>query len=114
MSLNVKVVNITVKYGYAGCNHGWTATLHWQDDKFAEKGCVEGEIRTRYFEDTITEAINYVVEVAKQFNIPFSDEMGLFYEDDGENIDAPPPADWKSLLYKEAQKRGWQTYISAE
>jgi hypothetical protein len=111
MLSNIYAITVTVKYGYAGMDkYGWAATLRWQDNKFVEKGCVEGDIRTRYFEETLAEAIDYVVEVAKQFNIQFSEKMGLFYENDGENIYDPPPPDWKLSLLQEARKRGWQTY----
>lgn len=113
MDSNIYGINVTVKYGYAGegC-YGWTATLLWQDDKFLKSGAVEGEIRTRYFECTITEAIDYVVEVAKQFNLLFVDNFSLFYCNDGENLKDHPPDNWRQTLQEEAQKRGWKTYSS--
>ncbi len=115
MPVDVQATGVTVRYGYAGNNkYGWIAKLHWQDDKFAEEGCVEGDIHTRYFEKTITSAINYVVEVAEQFNIPFTDEPYLFYENDGDNLEEPPPENWKLILLEEALSRGWHTYSSLQ
>lgn len=109
--LNVTAIGITVEYGYAGSGHyGWVATLHWQDDKFCQKGAVEGKICTRYFEKSLGSAIDCVIEVAEQFGIPLFSKFSLFYENDGEGVEVAPPKGWRKALCQEAQKRGWRTY----
>lgn len=107
---------ITVKYGYGGSDkHGWTADINWYDDGFCSENTVEGIIKTRYFVEDISRAIDLVLEVLKKFSIPFTKERGgdepfLFYKGDGEDENWPPPKGWEKLLKKEAEKRGWKTY----
>ncbi len=106
-------VSITCLYGYAGHDEmGWNAKINWQDSKFAESGAVEGVIRTRYFEPTLTQAINAILEVAEQWELKTLPTLppALYYEGDSENKDFPPPENWKAVLKKEAELRGWETY----
>ena len=111
------LVNCIVIYGYAGSSrYGWNARLTWQDSKFAELGAVEGEITTRYFEESLSNAIDAVWEVAEQWQLKTIEDLPvtLLYKDDGGCEDYPPPADWKDILCIEAEKRSWQTYLTWE
>jgi len=67
---------IELNYGYAGQgSYGWTASCKWQGGDFAQSGYMEGTINTRYFEKTITEAIDYVMECIKSFGIKPCNEV---------------------------------------
>lgn len=106
------VVSVTVKYGYAGSEKcGWHGELYWQDTRFAEPGTVQGTIVTRYFEATITEAIDHVTGVARQFGLKMDDgPMPTFLH--GKRGWIPPgfeyPADMEQQLQAEAERRGWK------
>jgi len=108
---DLTAIHIVVKYGYSGSNkYGWWAKCHWQDNKFCEPKTVEGNIRTRYAETTITEAIDAVLEVVNSFGLKLNKEFSLFYEGDEENTEYPPPEGWKLILQREAGNRHWRTY----
>jgi hypothetical protein len=97
---------------------GWSASLQWQDSKFTEPGCVKGEINTCFYENSLTEAIDSVVNVAEKFNVFNNAELnvpiGLYYKGDGKDKKFPPLNDeWNytsRILQKEAEKRGWESY----
>lgn len=97
---------------------GWSASLQWQDSKFTEPGCVKGEINTCFYEESLAEAIDSVLNVAKKFNVFKNTELGLpiclYYKGDGKDKNYPPLNDeWNytlNLLQKEAAKRGWDSY----
>jgi hypothetical protein len=106
-------IMVICQYGYAGHKEmGWQATAHWQDGKFAEGGAIEGEIRTRYFEPTLTQAIDKVMEVVEQWGLKTVHDLQptLIYLKDGEGLDEPPPENFKQILHEEAERRGWATY----
>lgn len=109
---DLSLTTITLKYGYAGNNHyGWWASLGWIDSKFAETGSVEGEIRTRYGEATIDDAIRAVLEVALTFGIePGKLGIGLFYTNDGDDDQYPPPDDWKKMVVEAAKRHNMESY----
>lgn len=92
----------------------WWAALRWQDGKFCEDGCedgcVEGEIRTRYPESSLAEALDRIIEVARTFRLPLWDRFGLFYRGDGGDPRFLAPADYRERLRAEAERRGWRTY----
>lgn len=80
---------------------------------FLEPGVVEGDLRTRYGEATMAAAINYVLEVAEQLGVTPNRNLGpyhLYYEGDGEDLNYPPPNNWREILAREAATRGWRTY----
>lgn len=106
------LTTISLKYGYGGGgNYGWSASLKWIDSKFAEKGCVEGDIRTRYFEKTIDDAICAVLDVARTFGLASSCiGIGLFYADDGDNDQCPPPDGWKEMIIEAAKRHNMESY----
>jgi hypothetical protein len=112
MRNDLYAVNVVVEYGYAGNDkYGWAAVLKWQGGNFAETGYLEGEIRTRYYEETLTNAIDYVVEAKKQFGLKDSLlGIALLYEGDGEDEENPPPPKFKEILKIEADNRNWKSY----
>ena len=109
---DLSLTNITLKYGYAGnSRYGWWARLGWVDSRFAEKGCVEGEIRTRYGEATIDDAIRAVLEVALTFGLaPEKLGIGLFYINDGDDDQHPPPEGWREMVMGAAKRHGMRSY----
>jgi len=88
----------------------WWAKCHWQDSRFCESGTVEGDIYLRYAEETLSIAIDAIIEVLETFKLNLSGNFMLLYEDDGEDIYTP--MGWKELLQVEACKRGWQSYMN--
>ena len=107
----LNAIAMTVWYGYAGSGKfGWWAECYWQDDKFCEPKAVEGKIYTRYAEETLPGAIDTVLEVVEKFGLKPFDQFSLFYKDDGNNKNYPPPRDWEKILKEEADKRNWGSY----
>lgn len=93
-------------------NHsGWSATVRWRGGNYCEPGFVEGDISTRYFEKTLSGAIDMVLEIKNQFGLKEDiSGIALFYKGDDENEYFPPPSNYKELLKAEANKRNWKTY----
>ena len=108
---DLHATTMVVWYGYSGSNkYGWWAECHWQDKKFCESKTVEGKIYTRYAEETLTIAIDAILEVINTFGLKLWDKFSLYYKDDGENKEYPPPKSWKQILQEEARKRHCETY----
>ena len=112
MKKELYAVSVVVQYGYAGeGRYGWQADLHWNSGGILTDGFVEGVISTRYFEETLTDAVSYVWDIKEQFglqDIPMG--VALFYKGDGEDPSNPPPSGYRALLKEEAEKREWKTY----
>ncbi|MFF2532304.1 hypothetical protein ACFVS2_25680 [Brevibacillus sp. NPDC058079] len=114
---NLFTAGITVFYGYAGTNkgverYGWAATLDWQGKETFDSTMLQGTIETRYFTDTLEEAIDSIFKLTQKWSIkPFPMmNMFLFYKGDGNDSDFPPPKNYREMLRIEAEKRGWDTY----
>ncbi|MFD7521410.1 hypothetical protein [Paenibacillus chitinolyticus] len=105
-------ITLTYRSGKEDITQGWRAKLCWADGAFLEDHTIEGEIINRYFVQEIGKAIDYVLEVATQFNLPIWKEFALWYSEDGADNDYPPPDGWTELLAAEAHKRGWRSYLS--
>ena len=116
---------ITVKYGYAGSSgYGWWAYCTWTMGGHCEPGCMEGRLGTRYGEETLSKAVDCVLELAKRMEVTFVDVRGkdglitypegqpeLYYEGDGGLEDGDPvPDNWKHILKEEAERIGFQSY----
>lgn len=111
---------ITVKYGYAGNNqHGWWATVHFEDCGFYDRGSVQGELTTKYADD-LSYAIDTIKVDAESMGIQFvgcvpdaEDERfskpDLFYEKDGCSQDYPSPNGWREILKHEAERIGFSS-----
>lgn len=103
---------ITVDYGYSGGGkYGWSAKCNWQGGNFMQSGYMEGEIRTRYYEPTITEAINNVLELMTAFgikpiNIISDSEFALYRNEEEEQAE-----EMMQQMRIEATKRGWSYYF---
>ena len=108
---------ITVKCGIGDQNKviGWSAECKWYSRKFMENGCIEGEIGTRYYEPTITEVIDYILECLRMFGIKLCNEieemkeMGFaLYSNEERNY---YPKEVLQIIKDEAERRGWKYYI---
>jgi hypothetical protein len=104
---------------------GWHARLDFFDDGFADndpdKGGVstQGTLCTRYpvrdgdlvsglslaVDTLIADAGRLGIELSRRDGVPF-----LYYQDDGESENYPPPPGWRALLAAEAARIGWETY----
>jgi hypothetical protein len=96
--------------------YGWTAECKWQYGEVGKAGCMEGTICTTYYESTLDQAINYVLECMKIMNVKRTDEITIMkdllgfslYTDD----DIEQSGDALQQLKSEAEKRGWKSYIN--
>ena len=78
---NYWTTGITVK---ASHDDKWTASLDFLDDGFAEQGSTEGSLNTRYFEDSLSNAVDLMLQEIKKFNIKQKDPF-LYYSEDGDD-----------------------------
>lgn len=106
---------ITVK----NSEDGWCASCKWRSGEFAKSGYMEGEIATRYYEPTITQAIDYVLEFMDRMGVKKSDEIeemkdvldfDLYYEGYEDEEDCLP-SEIQNIIKDEAEHRGWKCYI---
>lgn len=101
---------IRVKHG----EDGWIADCNWQSGRFGQSGCMEGEIATRYYEPTLEQAIDYVLECMKVMNVQRTDEIDIMKEELGfalyfhENEDQTDED--LQHMKDEATKRNWKFY----
>ena len=94
---------------------GWFATCYWRCGVSHKPGDMEGSINTRYCNESLSDAIDYVLACMSHMNVKRSDELeelksmgfALYYEDD--SIEALSEA-FKQEMRNEAHKRGWRTY----
>jgi hypothetical protein len=102
---------ITVKNG----EDGWLAECKWSSGKFGQSGYMEGEIATRYYEPTLEQSIDYVLNCMNVMNVQrtdkidnMKDELGfaLYRDEENENRE-----EILTQIKKEAAKRGWRCYI---
>lgn len=105
-------------------DRGWSATLPFFDDGFAndrtDSGRVstEGELHTRYAvrdgstANGLTVAVDTLLADAGRLGIELIGDPihgpQLYYWGDGEAKDYPPPAGWREILAAEAERIGWQ------
>ncbi|ALS22222.1 hypothetical protein [Paenibacillus naphthalenovorans] len=96
----------------------WAATLIWDSIQKVEsrkeqgyvRGDFKGEIQTQYFEDTLTKAVDMVLEVAKYMNITEEviSKPKIYYTEDDELLsNFPCSDDDKREIEQENIKRGW-------
>lgn len=111
---------ITVRYGYKGAGQfGWGASLNFYDDGFVSDSTgdqlisTEGELRTRYMvgdDDKfsgLSVAVNVLLSDAENLGIRFMESAAIYYHQDGEDADNPPPDGWRGALGAEAARLGW-------
>jgi hypothetical protein len=97
---------ITVDYK----KDGWVASCHWLSGYFAEDGRVEGTIKNYYIEDSLSEAIDYVLETMNHIGVEMCKENDMkfaLYTIDEKQY--PQPI--LQLIRDEAVRRGWEYYF---
>lgn len=109
---------IVLRYGYAGGGrYGWAAYLDFLDAGFCQDESTQGRLRTRYYVP-LELAIDMLHKDATQLAIVFRAIIGdapmLYYEDDGDSADYPPPDNWRAILREQAERIGWITYPAIE
>lgn len=103
---------IILTYGYSGNDkYGWNAKVEFGDLGHCNTKSTRGEISNKYFCPTIEESIEQILEDMNFMNISFIDESEktelkrtLYYVNDGETEEYPPPSNWKEILKKQCQK----------
>lgn len=107
---------ITLKYGYGGSDfYGWWARADFQDNGHAQDNTTSGCVHNNYAQD-IKSALDVVIHDAEKLGIEFVSHLGtdnvpwLFYINDGDSTEYPPPKNWKEILTEQAKRLGWQTY----
>ena len=82
-----------------------------------EAGCIEGTIGTKYYEKSLTKAIDYVLDCMERMGIKRSDEVeelndvlgfALYYDEESEE---ELTEELKTEIKNEADRRGWKCYI---
>lgn len=94
---------------------GWFAYCNWHCGVSHKVGDMEGCISTRYCNESLSEAIDYVLACMTQMNVKRADELeelrtmgfALYYEKDQTEV---LPEECKLEMRNEAHKRGWKTY----
>jgi hypothetical protein len=117
---NYWATGITVRYGYSGGGrYGWQAIAEFFDDGWAGNDCAgrgvstEGRLVTRYHvvdddeADGLTAAVDAVKADAERLGIIFRQDGRVFYENDGDSEDYPPPQGWRELVDAQASRLGW-------
>lgn len=96
---------------------GWSVFCDWQFGKHMESGCMEGAIKTRYYEKSLTEAIDHVLKCMERMSVKRSDEIeemndvlgfALYYDD--ETVEELTE-ELKIEIKSETNRRGWKCYI---
>jgi hypothetical protein len=109
-------LGIIVWYAYAGDNkYGWLAQVEFRDYGHCEPNSIRGKIITTSYGIPLSRAIDTIKTDAEKLGIKFAqfEEISpyLFYLNDGDSKDYPPPADWRTLLKKEAKRIGFSSYL---
>lgn len=101
-------IGITLKYGYGGgsTQYGWWAKVDFEDFGHCDCDSIHGSLSTKYI-DNIQSAIDTIKADTEKLGIKFHGPM-LFYVNDGNSKDYPPPEGWKELLKKEAERIGFK------
>jgi len=90
----------------------WMAVAEVQDQYFADGKAVSLELKSRYWREDIAEAIDNVLEVAKQIGVEWGssaqDKPHIYYYGDGEDPDNLPPQGWKYALKEQCDRIGWK------
>ncbi len=94
---------------------GWFASCDWRCGVSHHPGDMEGCISTRYCNESLAEAIDYVLACMAHMNVKRADELevlkdmgfALYYKKEaGEEISE----EIKQEMKNEAQQRGWLAY----
>lgn len=110
---NIWTTGITVKH----YNGRWGALCDWHSGNFMQDGYMQGRIFTRYYEDTIEKAIDFVLEFMERMGVKRADEIEEMTDFHNFEIyfnsDEDTPQNEKVLrcIREEAKKRGWTTCV---
>ena len=107
---------IVLRYGYTG--GGWVAYCEFQDSGHCQDESTQGHLTTRHYVPLET-AIDLLHKDATRLGIAFittglSSAPMLYYEDDGDSKEYPPPDNWRAILQEQAERIGWATYREAK
>lgn len=108
---------IVLRYGYAGGKRlAWVAYCEFLDDGLCQDEGTEGRLTTRYFVP-LELAIDTLHKDATKLGIVFKAIIDkapmLYYENDGDSKEFPPPDNWRAILREQAERIGWATYGEA-
>ena len=96
---------------------GWYASCDWKFGKHMESGCMEGTINTRYYEKSLVESIDYVLNCMERMGVKRSDEVeelndilgfALYYDEESKD---ELTEEIKAEIKNEGDRRGWKCYI---
>lgn len=95
----------------------WKAEVRFYDNGFCEDASTEGVLHTRYFIPDPGQAVDLVVEMAKQFGVEFKAiperEPTVYMDGDGES-DGWYPDNWQEICNEQATRIGWRPgYVCA-
>lgn len=92
--------------------HGWSAAIDYWSDHFAMPECLEGNIRTRYFDKDLSTVIDRAINTAKAVGVTFIDQDGLrpsiYVPGDGEDPSIELPEEWREIVAAECERLGWE------
>jgi hypothetical protein len=100
-------------------DNSWVAEgKWWKENKFGDRN-LQGTICDAYFRhESLTEAIDEVLQTAKDFGIKVKEDIRLSYsekyeywdeEDYGEPNPFPKPENFEEIIEKEREKRKWKS-----
>lgn len=86
---------------------GWSATAQFHDGGHCNLESTQGELKTRYF-GPLSQMVDLLIADMKTMGIEWRDPS-LFYDNDGEGKEYPPPDGWEAIVIAEAARLGWTT-----
>lgn len=89
---------------------GWLAGCHWISGNSVENNYMEGEINTRYYLNSLSQAIDAVLSAMSAMNVKRSDEaislkFGLY-------LDGRVAEEDMADIAIEVKNRGWDLYLT--
>lgn len=93
---------VSLEYREGG---GWAATVEFSTQEHAVATCIEGSVKTRYFDSDLQVVIDRALEAAKAMGITFGSEPLIYVDNDGEGV--PVPSNWRALIEEQSVRLGW-------
>lgn len=88
----------------------WGASCRWKYGKITDFECVQGIMETKYYKNSLSEAIDNILDCMKQMNAKRSDEIDHVKDIVGFALCfSGDPSEYPSIE-EEATKRGWHCY----
>lgn len=95
-------------------HNSWVAEgKWWREDEYGRRDIIGTIGHKSFIHDNLTEAINEIIEVAKEMNIEIREDLTLDYsekysywdeEEDGEPNPFPKPNNFDELIQKERER----------